>query len=993
LDFFRQSAAALWIGDAQERYDNTAGYMLYNLAEIAGTNFGQDNSNGESQVNQKVLETLVSMKSAIVSGDCNSESGYRNVRKQVMDLIKLTNNVLVQMLYHHIETTENSDFMELYTLALLPQIGACNPAAMDLLLDKAVEHDLTDESKPEIINAVQSSYTCLFLQCEDVGAYQENLIERCNETAFSTYSSLNDARAKSYIDRDIQLIRMFLRMQAFEAAMNLYKYGWNTYFSLQALATNQFPVPVTSGDLKNLQLYYGDDNFADSTILGSLDGSVFEGATDEDRSEIVLGVIEGIIMFYSVMSQLESAVSTCQDSSLSSSSPTDLWESGLAFFIGSMEGTTEDLAHRGQLLYGLAKSLCSYFSTCELDDASSNVALLNSLTLGGKEISDGGCSQAQSILQTSIKSFMLIPIIQATLFYATQSAASTGSGSIGALYSFSRAILPFVNDVNATLASSIDANSAFSTNLRPDLDQIFYSFAEALPLLDIDCDNVGVLTFNGWSRGVCPNNVAGANTGITDTSPSRSPIAAPPSSEEGLAWGRYTFVKEDVADNDSMFSLDVRDMATSADVTVANASYSQPSKYATKGLYGVDGMESLSELSTSSLTVMKNDALYSFFLAALYDDEDFENFADTSESFSYADTIVRLALDPNKGDSPSLAADGSVILNIFMAIAHRLYDSIRQCKQDGDPVSYIDSAVALWIGQEQAEGAFDSGWMMYAQAQKAAQLYGLVEGEAKVNSMLMDLFNEAQTEALSCRNNTDNFKELRLVVERLVRTLSIPLLQRTLFHIAENNRNNVELYALSFIPQAVSCDQRAYAYLRDTLFLDFDHTDALSDDLVSNLAKVLQCLRYTCSDLGDTQNATPELKNLVGRICVALEEYSLKEEIAGYETDSDVSELARIDLDVLQIDIAMRTQSYELAAEIYEYGRNRYIEISFTTRAVSFHYNSFSLDFVSFPLVWTELAIHSRSRPWRPMRAERMRTASTISTKHISNLTTMQMIL
>jgi hypothetical protein len=319
----------------------------------------------------------------------------------------------------------------------------------------------------------------------------------------------------------------------------------------------------------------------------------------------------------------------------------------------------------------------------------------------------------------------------------------------------------------------------------------------------------------------------------------------------------------------------------------------------------------------------------------LYDDEDFENLADTSENFAYADTIVRLALDPNKGNSRTLAADGSVVLNIFMAIAHRLYDSVRQCKQGGDPVSYIDSAVALWIGREQAEGAFDSGWMMYAQAQKAAQLYGLVEGEAKVNSRLMDLFNEAQTEAHSCRNNTENFKELRLVVETLVRTLSTPLLQRVLFHIAESNRNNVELYALSFIPQAVSCDQRAYAYLRDTLFLDFDPADAISDDLVSNLAKVLQCLRYTCSDLGDTRNATPELSDLVAKICSAMEDYSLKGQIAGYDTDSDVSELARIDLDVLQIDIAMRTLSYDLAAEIYEYGRNRYVEILLISRQQS----------------------------------------------------------
>jgi hypothetical protein len=372
-----------------------------------------------------------------------------------------------------------------------------------------------------------------------------------------------------------------------------------------------------------------------------------------------------------------------------------------------------------------------------------------------------------------------------------------------------------------------------------------------------------------------------------------------------------------------MFSLDIRDMASANDVSTAEASYSQPSKYATMGLYGVDGMESLSGLSTAALSVMHNDALYSFFLSALFDDEEFENITDTSENFAYADTIVRLALDPQKGNSPTLAADASVVLNCFMAMVHRLYDSVRQCKQQGDAVSYIDSAVGLWIGREQAEGGFDSGWMMYAQGQTAAREYGAPEGEAGVNSRLMDMFNEAQAEAQSCQTNGGNFQKLRLLVNNIVRNLSAPLLQRMLFHISESNRNSVELFALSFIPQAISCDQRAYHYLRDTLFLDFDPTNAISGDLIWNLAKVLNCLRYTCTDLGDTSNSSPQLKDLVSKLCSAIEDYSLKREIAGYETDSDVSELARIDLDVLQIDISMRTRAYALAAEIYEYGRNR----------------------------------------------------------------------
>ena len=44
--------------------------------------------------------------------------------------------------------------------------------------------------------------------------------------------------------------------------------------------------------------------------------------------------------------------------------------------------------------------------------------------------------------------------------------------------------------------------------------------------------------------------------------------------------------------------------------------------------------------------------------------------------------------------------------------------------------------------------------------------------------------------------------------------------------------------------------------------------------------------------------------------------------LAGYQTSTDVSELARIDLDILQIDLFMRTNAYDLARSVFQNGRN-----------------------------------------------------------------------
>jgi hypothetical protein len=50
---FLDVAAALWVGTSQVKSDNQEGYMLYILAEIAKSLFGQDQ--GESLINTLVF--------------------------------------------------------------------------------------------------------------------------------------------------------------------------------------------------------------------------------------------------------------------------------------------------------------------------------------------------------------------------------------------------------------------------------------------------------------------------------------------------------------------------------------------------------------------------------------------------------------------------------------------------------------------------------------------------------------------------------------------------------------------------------------------------------------------------------------------------------------------------------------------------------------------------------------------------------------------------
>jgi hypothetical protein len=923
---FLDQAAALWVGQGQVRASNVHGYMLYNLAEIAGTNFEQDGSSGEALINTLVLDTFVAIKQDIDEGVCSSGvDGYTQVRSKVKELIKSTNIVLVQMLLHHIQVTQNSNFIELYSLALLPQIAACDTMAYQKLMDLTVVADMTSDDTSSIISTLQGAFSCMNIACEDVGSYQGGRLPQCtdpNTIVLASYTPTTDVRNKAYIDRDLRHIKMFLRLNAHSAVKDYYKYGWNTDFSLQELASNNFSL-VTSVEFDRFQLYYPEDNFADNMIMSILDKEApFDTASSEDRANAVVGVLEGIVMYFSTASEFESAVTACNNAASSSQSALSYWDGGVAFYIGSMEGETESLDDTGSLLFGLAISLCDNFNICETQDSSINQNLLDYFEYGRNSLAGGSCQDALTIVQQNIKPYLMIPLIQATLYYAAATLDFLDEGSLGGLYAYSRAILPVINGASTTAATSLSGNTDFG--MTPNVAAVFEAFRTALVNMDTDCRRIGKLNMLGGSYGVCPDDapVSGDNGFPTPTPAisTKAPSVVPPVDPNGIAWGRYTFLNQEVADNDSQFSFDIKDMALSADVAEAGKVYRNPSKYALNGLYGGVDIMSLSDFSRKALEFMSEDPLYSFYRVAFYEDEDFDKTPD-EQSFPFADTVVELALNPNKGDSPQLASDTSVVMHSFMMISHRLYESVRRCKQQVSATEMIDSAVAMWIGQEQGEGSFDSGWMLYAQAQQALKKYGGEETEAPINTELMQLLNDAQNIAGECELESTTYQLLAKKVDVVLKAFSKILLQLLLTAVSENNRNYVELYALSFIPHAAACDMGAYGNLRDALFLDFDRSILIDDSVINNLSKVLSCLRYTCEDLGDISQSRAELQDLVTAICVQMEKFQ-SNSVAGYLTDSDVSELARIDLDINQIDIFMRTKSYQLALDYYVNGRN-----------------------------------------------------------------------
>jgi hypothetical protein len=952
------AAAAYWIGAGQVKGDGNSGYFLYNLAEVAGARFDQDIF--ETRVNTLVLETFAFLKVDIASDRCaQGETGYVEMRKKVKVLISMSNVALVQSLIHHIEQVQNSgisDFCELYALALYSQIDACDSGLADRIFQLAIAADVTAQSKSELISVLQQSYSCLGIKCSDVGSYRDSQVAECADSVLKPmagYVPSSDVRRKSFIDRDIKHIAIQMYFDARDAALDYYMYGWHTYFSLHALATDNFS-PHTSAEFSRADMYFKTQNMEtpDIVVVNALTrANTYPQASSKQIDTLVDGMLRGVVMYLAALSELSSAIDACASNSTASTAA-QLWDGGVAFLIGSAEGSNNGGQDGGQLWYGYAKDFCSDFGTCEPVGSEVDGILFQSLAFGQDALINGKCDQARTVLTSTIQPNLYVPLLQGLLLYARDADGNGEFFGLGYVHAFAGSILPAIAGVDATSSENLAKNTIFNvlTPIPLGLGSMFDNIRNALTKMTTECAKVGKLTIDTVRRGVCtsdepftrvpgtlPPKTVFPNTVFPSASPlipptptpleaTDSPITKAEPHMDGIAWGRYEFVNVDVAENDASLSLDVKEMFYANSSAAAGLIYDQGSNLQI-GIYGNPAFSSLASLSLRASEFMSEDPMYNFYRYALYEDSSFEEGSEDPEGWPFGDTVIRLALGPGNGNSPHLAAEAAVVINIWMLLVHRLYTSVRKCKSlSADAPIYVDSAVGLWIGKETAEGGFKSGYSMYSLAQSAHELYGNEEGESNVNLKLMNLFKESQQIAKACALGGDKFLDLRVSVNEIITEMSKPLLQMLLYFASREEPDFVELYALAFLPRAAACDINTYAFLRDSFFEGYSLGTMQKESVLVDLGGVLKCLRFTCEDLGDTSLAGEPLRNIVSALCTELEVDYNPKLIAAYETTGNVQDLARLDLDLQQLDLLMRTRSYEAASELYEFGLNSLVD-------------------------------------------------------------------
>lgn len=937
---------ALWLGVDQVEGSSDTGNFMYSLSQKAESNFG--NASDESKVNDELIDNF--RDASEMAGNCNGNT------QSVALLTKITSQILrimtIPLLQHLIFYIwkENKEYTQLYAMAVIPQAAGCSESSFGILKDKLLvdEEDFSfDNSDVSFLDAIKKFQRCLRISCDDIIGNStpgveilNHIFSFCDEQNggiknLAGYVPENQVYEISRLDLDALQIGILMESNAFIAAKRLYQTGYNSLeegnsalYSLQSLATSDNRDGVPQYDtFKN---YFLKDNYSDDFTLSTLDGSgVFAKADKDERAEAATRAIQGMISYMAVVERLHVAVSLCQKGQVKESVKS--WDEGVALFVGSIEGSSRGGAPIGDgtLMYSLAKETANLFGTVEgSGDASSNEKLILSMQDGQSFLSNKNCAGAQSSIANEILELLPVPIVQGILYYAVENAnlnAGDSNPALASSYVLSESMQPLIYSVNATSANIISSQLLFDPDVRPAqnaADTVFEAIAYSLPGLKINCNDVGLYK----SRSVCNSsqNANGDEGGKEDNDNGGNYEAISPHTETSTSLSNGLYTTTTYVQDRANIAIDLKDIINalnSGSYDLARILYQKGENSVVYNDKGIEiGQRSIASFSLEDTKDMLNEPLINIYQYALRDNQG--KFLG-NDSRVYADSIVNHYLDNIISSDKDIAADAMLVLNIWMKLIHELFQTVENCRNkkiaDMDGVHSIDEAVAYWIGDGQVTGDGDKGHLFYALAERMGDKFQInINGQSKTNQNILRLFNQARLELTfpnACSENPNTYTRLRQIVTKIISQMVIPLMQKLIDSLYEDQKHRVQLYSFAVVPLIAPCDPELYDYLHSKLIQN-TYNIIENEDIIARLQTAYNCLGLACDDIGQHTSGS-------GINC---NDRDQETSLAGFTPTTDVGNYAKLDLDILEIKILMEMQAYQAVDDLYTYGKHAEVD-------------------------------------------------------------------
>ena len=341
----------------------------------------------------------------------------------------------------------------------------------------------------------------------------------------ATYQPETDILSASKIDLDLEEIVTDLTANDFAAAMGVYESGTNSDQTLQSISQPGGPSGTGTNAMQSntwwpiYKAYWGDQiNYADEFVqkYGAA-GAAYQDAT---RAQLVKKGIayQGVWMY--AVHKFETAIADCLKGTVADVNSAKLnWDKGMAYYVGSQEGTTTG-ASTGNLLYNLAQKRCADFGTCATTTDSSTIATANKEAIA--KATEGmayfvhtqlSCADPQlGKIFDGIVSQMTVPLVQGMLKYAwkadpanagdcsadagkAEAAVSSGCAQSWAEgWAFAAAVLPQVHKCDASAATKIKENLDIESTAGPmtgGVKAVKDAIESVYDCLGISCTDVG----------------------------------------------------------------------------------------------------------------------------------------------------------------------------------------------------------------------------------------------------------------------------------------------------------------------------------------------------------------------------------------------------------------------------------------------------------------------------------------------------------------------
>jgi hypothetical protein len=214
-----------------------------------------------------------------------------------------------------------------------------------------------------------------------------------------------------------------------------------------------------------------------------------------------------------VIREFEDAIDDCQVGSLNNNyGSVHAWDEGVAFYVGSKEGTSvaTGIANSGVMVHALAKKRCGNFDTCNsAGEAKVNANLLDLFQQGRNLLMNLDCTAVRPVVD-AIVAQMTVPLVQGTLRYAYKvnkfgpGGSNTSAAGSDKLYkesaegaTFAFAVLPLLAKCSETAAKSVYENMNLAVSATANMDAVKKAFEANYACLGITCADVGYLTSSG----------------------------------------------------------------------------------------------------------------------------------------------------------------------------------------------------------------------------------------------------------------------------------------------------------------------------------------------------------------------------------------------------------------------------------------------------------------------------------------------------------------